>query len=183
MYRTIEVLPTTVVVGRVNNFVAIQKEIAAAVNECEFSYVGDWGRTHKLSNNYDWNTCIISSYNMKTLEKEMIEAAQELAGGNEFGYALNSWLTKYDEGDYAHIHNHIPSTFSGAYCYKTSDDVTSEFFFNNQLQRQTIPMREGEFVIFPSNFDHGVTCNMSKTSRITLAFNIVAFNKKSLRVT
>jgi hypothetical protein len=176
-----DILPTKVVVGRVSNFDVIQQEIKTAVDETEFSYVGDWGRTHKLSNSYDWNTCIISDYKMTTFEREMYEAALYLSNGIDFGYALNSWLTKYDNGDYAHIHNHSPASFSGAYCYKTGDDVTSRFFFDNGVQREYFDLQVGDFLIFPSHFAHGVTTNMSDTSRITLAFNFVAFRKELLR--
>ena len=109
-----DILPTKVYVKNVEKFDNIQKEVETAIAKSEFGYQPEWGQTVKLSNFKDWSNCVIDKFDMETLKQEIYNSVCEYAQ-RELRYVCNSWIAKYDKGDYAQIHSHYPATYSGCY--------------------------------------------------------------------
>tara|TARA_B100001250_G_scaffold52103_1_gene40675 strand:+ start:461 stop:973 length:513 start_codon:yes stop_codon:yes gene_type:complete len=89
-------------------------------------------------------------------------------------YQVDKWFAKYNKGDYAKTHDHIPySIFSFVYFVK-SPRGSSPLVFTTSGKR--IKAEEGKVVIFPSFVKHHVPKNKCE-GRLVLAGNV-----KSLRV-
>ena len=106
----------------------------------------------------------------------------------------SSWATKFDDGDYAHQHHHMPDEISGVYYYQVPDQAPINTENSNRyvgylyfvspvvghyvslitapLQRVYIKPREGQLILFPSYLEHGVMpCENKDKSRISISFN------------
>ena len=99
-----------------------------------------------------------------------------------------SWLNKSGRGEHHHLHNHPNSIISGVWYPFVNKDLPPIQFDNDkkfQIQMKvrdggynhfnssyfTLPMNEGELILFPSNLQHSVPYNQSDDERVSLSFN------------
>jgi len=91
---------------------------------------------------------------------------------------LNCWGSIYNPGDYAVIHNHWPSFFSGV-VYLDADEQSSPLILDNQL---CVKAKKSHMTLFPGWVDHEVP--PTKSQRVIIAFNFhtdfshLTFNQK-----
>ena len=94
----------------------------------------------------------------------------------------SSWMTLFERGDYAHIHNHKDVDFSGVYYYQKESD-TQDFFFESPVEGAKIsaayyggriypPTKTGDLMIFPGWLNHGVDRIEIDGERYSISFNI-----------
>tara|TARA_B100000287_G_scaffold88013_1_gene80532 strand:- start:3280 stop:3810 length:531 start_codon:yes stop_codon:yes gene_type:complete len=88
--------------------------------------------------------------------------------GLEWKSGIESWVVKYDKGDYTHEHDHIPAMFSFVYFIKCPKG-SSPLVFTKSGKK--IKAEEGKIVIFPGWLRHHVPKNKCE-DRITMAGNI-----------
>ena len=105
-----------------------------------------------------------------------------------------SWIVKHNPNDYAHLHYHWGSVFTGVYYLKTpencgdlvvhknplTDNVISSSYGlkynkNNLINcdGHSIKADEGRLVIFPSTVYHNVEKNQSNEDRYSIAFDVI----------
>ena len=96
----------------------------------------------------------------------------------------NSWITKTQKNEYAHIHTHQGSHISGAYYIKTNGEDGNLYFPNihrgwasNPIigcstHLTEAPLETGILVLFPADLSHGVNENRTDDIRYSLSFNI-----------
>ena len=99
-----------------------------------------------------------------------------------------SWLNKSGKGESHHHHHHPNSVISGVWYPSINPNLPPIHFDNakiNQIQMKvkdgcynhfnssyfTIPMNEGELILFPSTTYHRVASNNSDDERVSLSFN------------
>ena len=100
-----------------------------------------------------------------------------------------SWINYHTPGDYAPIHNHTNTFYSGVYYLNAPINGGGIFFHHPQLMRtRTLKVEESEknmwnselyyhelkknsFLVFPSNLPHSTEVNKSNKNRYSLAFN------------
>ena len=95
---------------------------------------------------------------------------------------ISSWFSKFKKGNHAHIHNHKGADISGVYYFKSTGDDGDIFFTTpNQYtemsdvwssDRFSHSSDEGKLLIFPSYLKHGVTTNLTSSTRISFSFNL-----------
>ena len=102
--------PTQVYCAEVENFDSIQDEIQSVIEKSTFDYFSGFGETHKLSQHFGPSD---SSYLMgdlpifnKELQTHIERYGKELKYYNNEYQVVNSWMTLFEKGDYAHIHDH-----------------------------------------------------------------------------
>lgn len=169
-----DILPTQIYLKKVEEFSSIQKEVKIAIDASSFGYQPEWGKTVKLSNFKDWSNCVIDKFEMETLKKEIYNSVCAYAQ-RDLQYVCNSWIAKYDKGDYSQIHSHFPATYSGCYYYDIGDTESCHFFFDNDYNRCQLKIENGNLMIFPSYLKHGVTTNESNKTKFTVAFNLAVY--------
>jgi uncharacterized protein (TIGR02466 family) len=170
---------------------AIQKEMASAVEKVEWVVPDGWGKTHKLSTKtFTGND--IAKYQLVKFEAYMdqqIKLYLATMGIAPMPYTLTSWFSKFDKGDYGHIHTHNHADISGVYYFKTNGEDGDIFFETpapcqdgsavfNKGRYQHQPL-EGKMILFPGWLRHGIMTNETDETRISFAFNI-QFQKPDL---
>tara|TARA_B100000287_G_C20404250_1_gene690914 strand:- start:82 stop:594 length:513 start_codon:yes stop_codon:yes gene_type:complete len=88
----------------------------------------------------------------------------------------NSWIAKYDRGDYTIEHDHCPCLFSYIY-YVNCPKGSSPLVFTSSGKR--IKAEEGKVIIFPSIMKHDVPKNRCD-DRIVLSGNVVLDTRRGL---
>ena len=103
------------------------------------------------------------------------------------------WYNHYESGYYQEIHAHHGATFSGIYLLELNEPNTTAFYNNmSSFQYCTLPgtgamepenkhkmlgvyttehIKEGNVILFPSEFSHSV--RKSTASRTTISFNLL----------
>ena len=178
--------PTQVYCAKVENFDSIQDEIQGVIEKSTFDYFSGFGQTHKLSQHFGPSD---SSYLMgdlpifnKELQTHIERYGKELKYYNNEYQVVNSWMTLFEKGDYAHIHNHNDVDFSGVYYYQKESD-TEDFFFESPVvgakasapyfgARIYPPTETGHLMLFPGWLPHGVDRIATDGQRYSLSFNI-----------
>ena len=97
---------------------------------------------------------------------------------------MKSWFSKFENGDFGHIHSHLPWDISGCYYFKTQHDDGKIFFEDPKPHRLLFlssrwehkPI-EGKMLLFPSWLQHGIHRNLTKNTRVSFSFNIFFNNK------
>lgn len=109
------------------------------------------------------------------------------------------WYNKYHQNQYQEQHHHLPSTFSGVHYLKLKEGHNYTTFFNPSkyeyvyedyarelyeisdsndklhsfvFRRWSVPVQEGDIIIFPSSLEHAVWPQNTDDERITVSFNI-----------
>ena len=191
-------------------FNEIQAELSEFIeSQATFQYMEDWGKTHEVSasamNSMTKNdTDIIPPDLFQKLSILPNIVEQEILN---FAMAVNSdlhpiettrklryhssWLSRFNEGDYAHTHEHRPHLISGVYYYqlpKESKKRSGSFYIDSPVPfhhdgtigmqpmdriyvGEALPIQEGTLILFPSYLAHGVTRHLEKTPRISASFN------------
>lgn len=106
-----------------------------------------------------------------------------------------SWVMKHQKGDWAPLHSHSHSIFSGVLYIECDIDSGAINFVKNNLIPTILPPvfdfeieesnlfnqkvkkilpTEGELIIFPSHLDHNVDVSNSNNDRYCIAFNTFA---------
>ena len=178
--------PTQVYCAKVENFDSIQDEIQGVIEKSTFDYFSGFGETHKLSQHFGPSD---SSYLMgdlpifnKELQTHIERYGKELKYYNNEYQVVNSWMTLFEKGDYAHIHNHNDVDFSGVYYYQKESD-TEDFFFESPVEGAKIsaayyggriypPTHTGFLMLFPGWLYHGVDKIETDGKRYSISFNI-----------
>jgi|TARA_R100000149_G_scaffold52756_1_gene22651 uncharacterized protein (TIGR02466 family) len=105
---------------------------------------------------------------------------------------LNLWINQNKKYSYNDPHTHPESDLSGVYYLdvpKNSGDIyfkdfkkefssLNNFFIHRDfMSYKSIKNYKNQFLLFPSNFIHGVDINMTESPRVSVAFNIRLQNK------
>tara|TARA_B100001250_G_scaffold406054_1_gene424512 strand:+ start:165 stop:845 length:681 start_codon:yes stop_codon:yes gene_type:complete len=185
-YSVQQLYPTPVYCAEVSNFDTIQNEIKGAIDRSNFDYYSGFGETHKLSHHF-------APTGQQYLMGEIPNFTQELRMHisrycTELNYSrtayqfVNSWMTLFDEGDYAHIHNHNDVDFSGVYYYHKEENA-QDFFFESPVEGAKLSSayyggriypstKTGSLMLFPGWLYHGVDKIESNKKRYSVSFNI-----------
>jgi uncharacterized protein (TIGR02466 family) len=185
-YRIEPTFSTLIYASFVDNFNAIKDELDGIIDTINFSYRGQWGRTHLLSN-VDFEGCLIEQKKLIFLSNEIDKHLRNYCNELHFDYKdykMISWASKFNPGDYAHIHEHGDADLSGVFYYKTNQNdgdlvftspnpflKTSKVFSNIDLSWIHKPV-EGKILLFPGWLPHGVKTNETEQTRISISFNI-----------
>ena len=81
----------------------------------------------------------------------------------------NLWGMIYKKGDYAMVHDHWPSLWSGVYYIEVPDNSGDLYF--PQL-KQTITPQNNQMIVFEGKTRHGVRESLSDKERIAVSFNV-----------
>ncbi len=79
---------------------------------------------------------------------------------------INMWAMKYEDGDYAELHDHFPSTLSGIYYVDVEDDCSPLVIEDTEIKPEN-----GLMVFFPSMASHKVEPTTGK--RTLISFNLM----------
>jgi uncharacterized protein (TIGR02466 family) len=109
-------------------------------------------------------------------------------------YLTESWFNYLTPGKHHHRHTHSNSIISGVFYFSADKDLDNITFFNSKYNQidiipkeytlyntstQTIPVKTGDLLIFPSSLEHEVENTVSKDTRISLSFNTFVRGKLS----
>ena len=81
----------------------------------------------------------------------------------------NLWGMIYKKGDYAMVHDHWPSLWSGVYYIEVPNNSGDLFF--PQL-KQTMAPKKNQMIVFEGKTRHGVRESLSDKERIAVSFNV-----------
>lgn len=101
----------------------------------------------------------------------------------KYDYKMTSWITSFDKGEYAPVHNHLNADISGVYYYETNEKDGNIYFVTPSLAMTSsifskladnfhVTPEEGKLLLFPGWLQHGVSTNTTSGNRKSLAFNI-----------
>tara|TARA_B100001175_G_scaffold25080_1_gene18582 strand:+ start:68 stop:670 length:603 start_codon:yes stop_codon:yes gene_type:complete len=179
-----DIYPTPVYLADVDNFDSIQNEIENAISNIEFTYSAGFGNTHKLSHHFHFNKYLMGDLPIfsSELKNHISRYCQQLNFGTKEYQFISSWMTLFEQGDYAHIHNHNDADFSGVYYYQKESD-TEDFFFESPVEGARIsapyyggriypPTHTGFLMLFPGWLNHGVDKIKTDGKRYSVSFNI-----------
>ena len=180
-------------------FEEIQQELKQAIEKETLEYNDGWGKTHKLSDPTFGNRLFSRLKKFPSIVKneiiqymlgigEGLGTPVDEAGKERLVTHMNitaSWVTKLDNNDFAHTHNHLPSHFSGVYYYQyPSNNETGKFTINTPVSGHWgLPLhgwvpsytidniRTGTLLLFPSYLEHGVRRYQGDEPRISVSFN------------
>jgi|TARA_R110002167_G_scaffold226340_1_gene431497 uncharacterized protein (TIGR02466 family) len=97
-----------------------------------------------------------------------------------------SWVNKNESGTGHPTHLHQNSIISGIFCFKQDSTMPSTQFYNRYIPSNildpenynsmncgfiSMPMVDGDLVLFPSDLMHSVHANQSTEARYSLSFN------------
>ncbi len=176
-----------------HNMVADHKilnyQIDKVIDKIEFNMKDDWGATHYLSTDFAPNVPpnILKELGLRKLSQEIDKHIREYCSELRFevnDYTVQSWFSKFEKRNYAHIHDHGEADISGVYYYKTNGKDGNLFFQTpnpyhsvtkcylvQAIDWEHQPI-EGKILLFPGWLKHGVRTNMTDNTRISLSFNI-----------
>lgn len=117
---------------------------------------------------------------------------------NKWFVINESWIVKHNPNDYAHLHSHAGSIFTGVYYLMTPKKcgdliLQKNCMMNNHIsssyglkytkinvincEGHSIKADEGRLVIFPSTVYHNVEKNKSNKDRYCIAFDVIMKNE------
>ena len=178
--------------SNVDNYDAIQEEVAGLVEESEFKTNPNWGNNHQLS---DPNFVDNPIDRMQTTKNEIFRHVGNFLEGIKFQESVDydgqanyviaaSWLSRFGKGQYAHVHSHAHHEIAGVYYHKVKGDQgqffiecpvaqqVNSFILNHTAQSVRITPQPGMLMLFPGFLNHGVYANETVDDRISLSFNI-----------
>ena len=170
------------------DYQTINYHIDKVIDKVNFYSIDKWGKTHLISTNFTKKVNVIKELGLKKLQKEIDNHVKKYCDeiGFEYSkYKMTSWISKFESGSYAQIHDHGDADISGVYYYKTNGD-DGKFFFespNDHLNTSRIFMDRGgvrweyiphcgKMILFPGWLKHGVQTNITDNTRISISFNI-----------
>ena len=97
-----------------------------------------------------------------------IDVANKHFKGNIFKpFVYNTWLMRYDKGDYAKPHQHWPMTFSCVYYIKLENDSSGLYLTD---RKKTINVKSGDVIVLNGSEKHEVF--KTNSTRYVAAVNI-----------
>jgi|TARA_B100001996_G_scaffold108092_1_gene81667 uncharacterized protein (TIGR02466 family) len=195
------IFPTPIYKNEVGNYDQIKLEFDQALDKINFTYKEAWGHTHYLSDPTFFENAV-NTYNLihfkKELHKHIIEYSKHVTNNTlEFDeddyYIESSWFTKFNKGNYGHIHSHGQADIAGVFYIKNPltkesgclffntpvNPLDDSFLFNLYGARLEANIPPGGLILFPGFLKHGVTTNITDEERISFSFNIM-FDKRRL---
>lgn len=189
--ETLNIFPTPFYIASLEDkhFASVQTELVPYCETQQFSYKEQWGKTHLLSNTTFTDNFLGSDNFQKTktvIYQHILNYLRSYFPGaaNKPFAIVSSWIAKYQEGDYARIHNHGRCDISGAY-YIKAEKTHPSFFVESPTDVQNasalhgnlpstmhIQTRTGQLMLFPSYLRHGVATNETEETRLCLSFNV-----------
>lgn len=150
-------------------------------------------KSHNNRNNLSSNSYILNEPVMENLNYDITEMVYLFLKNiyrpstDILPYITQSWLTITKESQHHHIHSH-PNSFISGVLYIDADEehdsiVFSRPYLYNTIQIQsreknsynshheTIKVKTGRIVIFPSHIEHFVRNKKGDNTRVALAFN------------
>ena len=110
---------------------------------------------------------------------------------NQEKVSIDSWLNVHDQNMYQEAHEHLPSTISGIYYLQLDEGSFPATFLNplrnevglikspssaKELSQHTFPntldIKEGNLILFPSHLTHLVRRSESTNLRVSYSFNV-----------
>ena len=157
-----ELFGTPLYRSKVNNYDEIQKEFSYVVKDIPFGKNPYYGQDNYLSHG-DFNRNIIKECMLLKFEEELKSHVELFCDNLNFksrSYSIrNSWIAKFEKGNYAHIHDHGSSDISGVYYYKKCDSDGNIFFQSPVPQSESsmcfwnphfeLSVEQGELLLFP----------------------------------
>jgi uncharacterized protein (TIGR02466 family) len=183
-----ELFATPVYASDVDNLSEINDELEECLKSVDFSYIEGWGNTHQISDStFDKN--ILYDFDLAVINKEIHKHIRKYFNQIDYPFDVNyhirqSWLVKYSQGDYAHIHNHGLADISGVYYHKISKGherlffecptptLTTSTLCNHLSHSCAFDVCDGKIILFPAFLYHGVHRNSIPKDRIALSFNV-----------
>jgi uncharacterized protein (TIGR02466 family) len=179
-----KLFPTPVYMIDLVNPVDIQSEITQILPSIPMSYVDGWGQSHLLSTR-TFDNDLISEFKLTALEKCLSQHLTQFCKDIDYdpgSFTRTSWMTKFDRGNYGHIHHHGVADISGVYYYKTNGQ-DGDLFFESPLHagqtsilfrtdRIKVAPLVGRLLLFPGWLQHGIITNLTDNQRISISFNI-----------
>ena len=176
---------------RSESYESIQTELDVAYANTKFEYKLEWGKTHQLSD-VTFEEDLLHEHNCLNLLTEInyqmscfFDAMNFESDHMSYKY-IASWFAKFNQGDYAHVHTHLASDFSGVYYYKNTRKHSGLFFqctnpniaaniITNPIygQSEEIAVEQGDMLLFPAYVPHGVKTNETDDDRVSVSFNIM----------
>ena len=171
----------------IGNLDSIDKEIENCLPKIDWKKIDNWGTTHYLSTD-NFSEDLFKQYKLNNLREQIQKHMNSFCHAVSYKptpYKMEAWFTKFEKGNYAHIHNHGTADISGVYYVQTTGTDGSIFFkppspastcsevFHKSTgsARPYIP-KKGTMIMFPSYLEHGVQTNDTDNTRISLSFNI-----------
>jgi len=187
-FRVDPAFVTPIYVSIVKDIEAIQLELGNRIKDIDFKYNNDWGKTHQISDIEFKSNDIIGCNRFITEIEGHLKNYMAVIGYKFDRYKINeSWITKFNTGDYGHIHNHGSHDISGVYYYSTNGKDGDIFFESSSKAMQTSKVFQqprikvepsvGKLIMFPSCLDHGVKTNQTDNTRHSISFNILLDQK------
>lgn len=176
------VFPTPIYSTQVDRFDDIQNEMFEVISSLKFGMIEEWGQTHHVS-----TPTFDDDYFLPVFKEELHMHLTNYCEHLRFAmreYHLKSWFTKFEKGNYGHIHNHGHHDISICYYVKTQNSTGSIFFetpvessttsfvYKECANRYWHPPKEGKLLLFPSYLRHGITTNTTDTDRISFSANV-----------
>jgi len=193
--------PTPIYVGKVESFNEVQEEIKTAIDQIDFQQKESWGNTHYLSD-VTFTGNVIDQYRMQHLMNEIHHHISNYLEDCEVGKSphyydnipynvATSWISKYVNGSYSHIHSHGNADISGVYYYNTTPN-NAKFFVTSPVEhlecstllshkgfRQNFDPKPGEIILFPGWLKHGVQTYTGEDERYSVSFNVYFVKKEN----
>ena len=104
--------------------------------------------------------------------EQSLVVPHELLGFNQNEFWFNS--AKPGESTSEHMHNK-EALISGVLYLQVPDNSGNLFFKKGKKQELEVPAEKGKLVLFPSQLDHYVPENQSRSNRISFSFNCFKF--------
>jgi uncharacterized protein (TIGR02466 family) len=175
-----------------------QTSMPRKLNFLEINFLNKQHKLHPLSENLrSDDSAILSNPELKDLSsfilqecqnylKNVINPTEELEI-----YFTQSWLSFTSRNQSHHPHYHTNSFLSGVFYFDVEENIDAINFYNNSnswnnrsmlhfdnsptvwvSKRISVPVKNGDLVIFPSYLDHGVDSRtVNNHVRKSLAFN------------
>jgi uncharacterized protein (TIGR02466 family) len=181
---------TPIYVDMIKNLEEVQNEIDGVINNLQFvEPPSNWGKTHLLSKKLLTDKQDFFEINkMEITRSTILNHVTDYCNFLEFKipkrYKIESWMTLFNMGDYAHTHNHGEADISGVYYYKTTGDDGDIFFespvegacsslvYAKYAERWKHTPKIGKIILFPGWLKHGVLKNTKESKRHSISFNI-----------
>ena len=180
--------PTLIYHSKVTNY-KVNQQIDKIIDKIDFGYNKGWGKTHELTPLYGH---VIDEYNLTHFRNELVSHIQQyiqqmglIPQDCRLGLQIeNSWFTRMNNGDYAHIHSHGCTHISGVYYYRATKEDTplcfesplsqyEQSWLYQPMGRQiNYPPDKGIIILFPGWLKHGTGTQLLDSNRISLSFNI-----------
>jgi uncharacterized protein (TIGR02466 family) len=179
------VFPTPIYVAMIANK-KIQEEMISAIDLIKWVVPDHWGKTHKLSTKTFTEDCI-ELYDLKSFRDSLDLHLKNYCQQFDFPYReykVSSWFTKFDNGDYGHLHNHSPHDISGVYYFQTNENDGDLYFLSpnpagqgslcyEHINREWVHKPYvGKLLLFPGWLYHGIRTNTTNHTRMSFSFNI-----------